>query len=293
MTDYLESTPWPIALSLAGAPHWGPLPRSPPRRPRQRRPPPGSAGAGVAAHRAGRAVAPDLVTLLLATSDPETGRAMTDAEVVDNLLTFIAAGHETTALALAWTCRLLAQHPGVERRVLQEVAAVTAGGTLAPEHVPLLGYTRQVIQEAMRLYPPAAIVVRRAERQVRVGDHDIAPGTQRLYPDLRRAPPPGPLARPAPLRPRPLRPGGECGPPPLRLPPVRRRDRGSASALGFAMLEAVAILATLLPAIGLRTVPGALEPRPQLRITLRPEGGIRLRTATRAPTRRPPDLSLN
>ena len=60
----------------------------------------------------------DLLTLLQSGADPETGRAMSDEEIVDNLLTFISAGHETTALALAWTLHLLARAPDVEARLL-------------------------------------------------------------------------------------------------------------------------------------------------------------------------------
>src|SRR4051812_32374453 len=103
---------------------------------------------------------PELITRLLKATDPETGRAMSDRDVVDNVLTFITAGHETTALALTWTFYLLSLHPEIEERAVQEVEAVTKGGTLREGHVEALSYTRQVVLEAMRLYPPAPVVVR-------------------------------------------------------------------------------------------------------------------------------------
>ena len=68
-------------------------------------------------------------------------------------LTFISAGHETTALALTWTFYLLSLHPEAEWRAKREIAAVTHGGRLLPEHIEALTYTSQVIQEAMRSLP--------------------------------------------------------------------------------------------------------------------------------------------
>jgi hypothetical protein len=75
----------------------------------------------------------------------------------NNLLTFISAGHETTALALTWTFYLLGLHPDVEQRVRSEITAVTGGGPVRPQHIEVLSYTNQVFQEAMRLYPPASL----------------------------------------------------------------------------------------------------------------------------------------
>ena len=94
----------------------------------------------------------DLVARLLAVTDPETGRSMSDRDVVDNLLTFLVAGHETTALALTWTFYLLSLHPHIAERVVQEVEAVTQGTLLREAQAEALSYTRQVVHEAMRLY---------------------------------------------------------------------------------------------------------------------------------------------
>jgi cytochrome P450 len=70
---------------------------------------------------------------------------MSDRDIVDNLLTFVIAGQETTALALTWTFYLLSLHPEIEERVVQEIEAVTEGGSLREEHVEALSYTRQVV----------------------------------------------------------------------------------------------------------------------------------------------------
>jgi len=69
----------------------------------------------------------DLITSLLDAADPETGQAMDDRDVADNLLTFITAGHETTALALTWSFYLLSLHPEHEARVVVEIETATGG----------------------------------------------------------------------------------------------------------------------------------------------------------------------
>jgi cytochrome P450 len=99
------------------------------------------------------------------------------------------AGHETTALALTWTFYLLSLHRDVEARVRSEVAAVTGGSPLRGEHIDSLRYTQQVIQEAMRLYPPVPLIVREARCVLRLGSETIGPGDLGLRADLCRAPP--------------------------------------------------------------------------------------------------------
>ncbi len=104
----------------------------------------------------------DLLELLLEARDEETGEGMTDRQVRDEVLTLLLAGHETTANALSWTFLLLAQHPRVEARLQEEYQGVLSGRPPAIEDLPRLLYTRMVIEEAMRLYPPAWGLGRRA-----------------------------------------------------------------------------------------------------------------------------------
>ena len=110
-------------------------------------------------------------------TDPETGKPMNAVDIRNNLMTFITAGHETTALALTWTFYLLSLHPEVEERVRGEIAAVTGGGPVRPNHVDDLIYTNQVIQELMRLYPPAALIARTARRDIVLDNEHIRAGT--------------------------------------------------------------------------------------------------------------------
>ena len=118
----------------------------------------------------------DLFDLLLAARDPETGDAFSPAQLRDQVATMILAGHETTAVALFWSLYLMALAPDVQERVAEEArdAALDRDGDPALER---LVYTRPVIDEAMRLYPPAFVIVRAARGpdvigglQVRRGD---------------------------------------------------------------------------------------------------------------------------
>jgi cytochrome P450 len=96
----------------------------------------------------------DLVSMLLAARDEETGEGMSARQLRDEVMTFFLAGHETTANALAWTWYLLAQHPEIGEAVRSEVAQ--AIGTRPPTQADLarMPLARMVVEEAMRLYPP-------------------------------------------------------------------------------------------------------------------------------------------
>jgi cytochrome P450 len=112
-----------------------------------------------------------LSMLLLARDDEGDGAAMSDLQLRDEVMTLFLAGHETTANALTWTFYLLASHPEVERRLQAEVDALPADPSAAD--LPQLPYTRMVLSESMRLYPPAWIVGRRALGAFDAGGHAI------------------------------------------------------------------------------------------------------------------------
>ncbi|MEO1368921.1 MAG: cytochrome P450, partial [Acidobacteriota bacterium] len=108
----------------------------------------------------------DLIDYLLAATDPETGRTMGDATLRNNLISFIVAGHESTALALAWALYLVANDRAVQDRAADEAQAALGAGRAAraadATDLSKLGYIRQILDEAMRLYPPAAMLGRTA-----------------------------------------------------------------------------------------------------------------------------------
>ena len=274
MSRYLEPISWVMALAMIGAPRWLPYPgmfRARRARDNLHR----MLEALIAETSQAPESASNLLSLLVHASDPQTGKPMNAVDVRNNLLTFISAGHETTALALTWTFYLLSLHPEAEWRAKREIAAVTHGGRLLPEHIEALTYTSQVIQEAMRLYPPAAAIVRATRRDVEIGSERIGAGTTVYVPVYA-------IHRHEALWQEP----GRFDPARFEPEAAKARDRyaylpfgaGPRVCIGqnFAQREAIAILATLLSAFQLRLRPGH-HPEPRLRVTLRPAGGMPMR----------------
>ena len=120
-----------------------------------------------------------LVHALIAATDPATGRPLSDAQICDELIIFLLAGHDTTATALTYALWALGHRSDLQDRVASEVAAVAALGddALTPEDIPRLGYTVQVLHEALRLCPPAAAVGRMAMQDIEVDGHLVKAGT--------------------------------------------------------------------------------------------------------------------
>ncbi|CVI57863.1 MULTISPECIES: cytochrome P450 [Agrobacterium] len=278
ITDYLKPTGWTFALAMLGAPEWLPHPGR--RRARAAANYLRSSLAAVISERRRKPIERnDLVSMLLEAKDPETGRMMSDTEIIDNLLTFITAGHETTALGLAWTFHLLSQNSDVEHKVIAEIETVTAGEPVAADHVAHLTYTRQVFSEAMRLYPPAPVVTRTALQAFRLGEHDIPAGTVLYVPIYA-------VHRHTTLWNEPDRFD------PSRFEPdkVKARHRYAYMPFGagprvcignaFAMMEAVAILAVILQDVHLRNKSPA-NTEPLMRVTLRPENRLMMQVSSR------------
>ncbi len=217
----------------------------------------------------------DLLSMLLAAQDEDTGVGMTDEEVRDEVMTLLLAGHETTAAALTWTWALLAEHPEIEARLHAEVDALPA----TPSYVDLarLPYTRQVLAESMRLRPPAWVVGRQAARSFSLGDVNIEAGATLLFSSFF-------LHRDARFWPDPLRVDPE------RFTAEARAERhkfaylpfsaGRRGCIGeqFAWMEGVLVLATLARRWRLRLA--APTPPPHGTVTLRPSGPVRM-VATR------------
>jgi cytochrome P450 len=120
--------------------------------------------------------------MMMAGVDPETKRSMNTAELRDNLLTFIVAGHETTALTLAWALYLLAFDETVQDKVRAEAQAVLGGRAAGADDVPNLPYTEQVIRETLRLYPPAAFLSRTAKAADTLCGREVRPGDTVMLP---------------------------------------------------------------------------------------------------------------
>jgi cytochrome P450 len=118
----------------------------------------------------------DLLSVLLHARHESDGSGMTDQQLRDEAMTLFLAGHETTALALAWGGYLLAQHPHVVEKLHAELHQVLGGRTPTAADLPNLPYTEMVIQEVMRLYPPAYAIGRQAIGPCTIGGYPIPAG---------------------------------------------------------------------------------------------------------------------
>ena len=268
VTDYLHNTGWSNLASLLGLPEWVPHPGKRHAR---------ATAAGlrhrltaiVLERRRNQIPRDDLTEILLQASDPETGRQMTDEEITDNLLTFLTAGHETTALGLAWSLDLLGRHPEIARRVHEEAVSV------GPGNADGLVYTKQVFQEALRLYPAAPLVIRRVAEPFKLGGIAMMPGMVLIVPIhavhrhemLWDAPHVFDPERFAPETARSL--------PRHAYMPFGAGPRVCVGA-GFAMQEAVIILSVLLRDLRFISVQPA-PPKALMQITLRPAEPLLMR----------------
>ena len=222
----------------------------------------------------------DLLEMLLEARDEETGEGMTDQQVRDEVLTLLLAGHETTANALSWTFYLLAQHPHVEARLLEEYQQVLNGRPAMIEDLPQLPSTRMVLEEAMRLYPPAWGLGRRALGNDEIGDYFIPKGAYVLVFPYVTHRHPAFWERPNEFDPERFS---------AQLAASRHRfayfpfGGGPRLCLGnqFALYEAQLILATILSRYQLRLPPETVV-TPEPLVTLRPRGDL-LMTVRRAP----------
>ena len=121
----------------------------------------------------------DFLTRLVAAKDPDDGVGLNAAEVRDEVITIFMAGHETTAVTMTWVWYLLSQHPLEEAKLHGELDTVLAGRTPTVEDLPNLPYTRMVIEEAMRVYPPApGLSIRQANEADEVCGFRVTPGLQ-------------------------------------------------------------------------------------------------------------------
>jgi len=220
----------------------------------------------------------DVVSWLLAATDG-SGERMSRRQVRDEVMTLLLAGHETTALALTFTCWLLAQHTAVEERLLEELADVLEGRDPEIGDLDDLPYLEQVVTESLRLYPPVPGIIREAVADDVVTGYRVPAGTTvsmnqwtvhrdpRYYDD--------PLA---------FRPGRWTDEFRRSLPPLAYFpfSAGPRRCIGdrFALLEAKLVLATLLPRFHLELVsPASLDLLDT--ITARPSGPVEMRVHER------------
>ena len=213
---------------------------------------------------------PDLLDLLLAGEDPKSGRKMTVAELRDNLLTFIVAGHETTALTLSWALYLCAFDPAVQDAARTEAQAALQGRAATTADIAQLPLIRRIVDETLRLYPPAAFLSRTAQKPDTLCGREIRPGDTIVLPIYA-------LHRHHLLWPDPDRFDPDRFSDPKAIPRFAYLPFGDGPRIcigaNFALQESVIILATLLSRFKFSLIPGR-APKPVMILTLRPEGGV-------------------
>jgi cytochrome P450 len=119
----------------------------------------------------------DFLSMLMASRDRDSDAGMSDKELIDEVLTLIVAGHETTAAALTWTWYLIGQHPDAAERLQAEADRTSPDQTLGLDAAESLQFTHQVLQEALRLYPPGWLITRRTLEADELGGFPLAPRT--------------------------------------------------------------------------------------------------------------------
>ena len=222
----------------------------------------------------------DLLSMLMLARDEETGEGMSDAQLLDEVRTIMFTGHETTAVALSWTFKLLAAHPEIRERLQNEVEEVLQGRTPTLEDLPRLNFTRQIFEETLRLYPPVWCIPRHCNEPDEIGGYDIgADSTVVILPYLTHRHPDfwdDPEAFD-----------------PDRFSPERSENRakfayfpfggGPRVCIGanFSMMEAQIILAMVTQKFQLDLVPGHPIAMSQS-LTLRPRHGLKMTLHSRA-----------
>jgi len=211
---------------------------------------------------------PDLLQMLLDAVDPEDASVrLTQQEIRDELVTFLLAGHETTSNTLTWALYLLSQNPAAEAALHEELARVPD-----EKNPELLVYTEQIVKEAMRLYPPAYVLARKASRDTKIGRYNVPKGSEvvvwtyfthrdsRFYPD------------PTAFKPERFTAVEEAKLPKQAYLPFGAGPRACIGKM-FAQVEATVVLAALARTLRFRYA-AKKPPKPQPRITLAPAGGM-------------------
>jgi len=223
----------------------------------------------------------DLLAMLMAARDEDTGEGMTARQLRDELMTFLLAGHETTAVALSWTWYLLSRHPDVAERLGREVGSVLGARRPTMADLPRLPLARMVVEEAMRLYPPVWGVGRQAIGEDTIGGFRIPAGAlMNLSPWVTHR---HPAFWPEPDRFDPDRFAPDA---------VRTRPRfayfpfsgGPRLCIGeqFALVEAQLIVAMMMQRYRL-ALPSGTVVEPEVHLTLRPRNGLPMIAARAEP----------
>ncbi|MGF1551563.1 MAG: cytochrome P450 [Paracoccaceae bacterium] len=222
---------------------------------------------------------PDLLDLMIAARDPETGRGLDTVGLRNDLAAFLFAGHETTALALSWSLWILAAAPAVQDRAAEEARAALGAEAATAEAYERLPYVRRVVEEALRLFPPAGFLTRTAAEDDELAGRPVRKGQSVILPIYALHRHKALWARPTAIDPDRFALERAAGRHRFAYLPFGAGPRVCIGA-SLAMIEATLILATLVARLRV-TAPEGRPPKPAMWFTLRPEGGIPLEVSPR------------
>ncbi len=223
----------------------------------------------------------DFLRMLIEARDEETGEAMNDQQLRDEVVTIFGAGHETTANLLAWTWSWLSRVPAVRRRMKAELDEVLGDRDVTAEDYPKLPYTRAVLNESLRLNPVVWFMSRRITRDIQAGDYLLPAGSLAFVSQYATHRHPAFWENPEGFDPDRFGETASAGRPALAFFPF---GAGPRKCIGetFALVEATLVLATLARRFELDLPPGMI-PVPEAVITLRPKGGLPMKVRAIAP----------
>lgn len=214
----------------------------------------------------------DLLGMLYAVKDADTGERMTDEQLRNEVVTIFAAGHETTANALTWVFHLLAENPEIDELLAQEVEEVLGGKLPSFEDVPRLRWADAIFKEAMRLYPPIYAFTREATEDVEIGGYTMPAGTEVVFSQWVTQRDPRFFHEPATFRPERWLDGSADEAPRYAYFPFGGGQR-QCIGKGFAEMEGPIILAAIAQRYRLTYLEPGREVRLRPTVTLRPSYG--------------------
>jgi cytochrome P450 len=221
--------------------------------------------------------------LLLAVDEQGDGKGMTDQQARDEAVTLFNASHDSTSAALAWTCYFIARYPDVQTRLRAEVDAVLGGRVAAFEDLPRLTFVDAVVKESLRICPPtSSLFTRQAITEVEIGGYQLARGSLVAISPYVTQRDPRWFPEPERFDPDRFGPGRVESIPEYAYFPF---GAGPHVCVGnsFATMEITLVMATLAQRFQLELMPGQADLVPELKVSLRPRGGVWVKPLARLP----------
>jgi cytochrome P450 len=275
---YYSAANWWVTYTLLGLPDWLPRPGGKSMRAHVTRLREAVAEL-VQARRTAAAAGEDLLARMLKASDPESGQTMSNELVVGNILAFLVGGNDTTAFALTWTLYLIAQSPEWEARILGEIEKVVGSGPITSAHVEHLVTVQQVLNESLRLFPTAPVIIRDIVDDMEFNGVSIPAGTIGIIPIYAIHRHRSYWNDPDRFDPDRFSPNNAKKLNRFQFMPFGAGPRICIGA-AFAMIEATIMLATFVRAAHFEVDPG-FDPQPTARMFLLPRDGMPMRVTMR------------